>query len=82
MVDIHIFPKNGFKYIWSDIVEDFLASGASVNELDVVEMGYKDYDLNSAIRSYHEIIIKCDGYYTINYNDEELVHKFIIEGYN
>jgi hypothetical protein len=73
-----IYPVDGYKYIWSPKVKDLYTHldwdtekdlDLSDEEIDELFQTYKTDDLQQAIDSRHEIMIKCSQYAA------ELVHK-------
>ena len=76
-----IVPFDGFKFIWSAKISDLYNSvrrdGTIVNLYskkekltnyikEIIKKNYKDSDLGSAMRSKHEIMLKCTKYYMID----------------
>jgi hypothetical protein len=76
-----IFPKDGFKFLWSEDVNDFFTYAQYEEDVQEAVVTYKDNDLVGAIRSYNEIMIKCEGYYVVSYIEIDALHKYIIQGY-
>ena len=68
-----IFPIGEFKYVWSPNVADLFSKGLSSNphelSMQLQKYQYRDTDLEEAIKSDCEIMIKCDSYYAISSYD-------------
>lgn len=73
-----VYPKDGFKYLWSPKIKDlFLYIANNHNTTSYTQMPerikqmldeaeYQSGDLLAAIRSGHEIMIQAPGYYMVN----------------
>jgi len=80
----YFYPSNGFKMIWSDIINDiyvniksdgflsFTQPDESINSY--IEQLIKDYksgtakDINKALQSFNEVMFQCKFYYMVNIN--------------
>jgi hypothetical protein len=71
-----VFPKNNFKFIWSPFIEDLYASIQNIDEVNEVVLKYTDKDIEKAVYSYHEVMIKCDGYYVVD--DYTIMDDYIL----
>lgn len=72
-----VFPAGEFRFVWSPKVNDInmsigfrSAKPRTIPELvaNMVQYEYRDDNLQAAIDSGNEIMIRCKEYYTINYH--------------
>lgn len=73
-----IFPIGNFDFTWSPVMDDlfnylprFWQDKPSPDQYEILDSRigkYIDHDLIGAIKSWNEIMVKCDSYYAVEYS--------------